>query len=378
MAQIKVPCAVYRGGTSRGIYFCEKDLPADPERRKWIFLRGIDAFNLAQVDGLGGGSSHTSKIAVISPSDRKGIDVNYTFVQVGLGKPIADSAGTCGNLLSAVGPFAVDQGLVKVSPTADSCEVAIWDTNIQKKVVAHVPLKCGLARVTGDCMIPGLVLPGARNHVDILEPGGEKTGKSLPFGGTCPIRTAAKEYTASIIDAITTMVVVHAEDLGATGIESIQEISGNSSLMNDLLAIRAATAVKLGWAVTPEEAAQNCPTLPRVTMVAPPQDYTTTSGVKIAAADVDILGKVLSLGRVHRTYPVDGMCCIAVSCLLSGTIPNRITRKDSSSGEVLIRLGHPDGVVVIQVRLHEKSIASVGVDRTTRRIMQGELFIPEQ
>ena len=268
--------------------------------------------------------------------------------------------------------------LVKVSPTADSCEVAIWDTNIQKKVVVHVPLKDGLARVTGDCMIPGRVLPGARNHVDILEPGGEKTGNSLPFGGTCPIRTVAKEYTVSIIDAITPMVVVHAEDLGVTGIESIQEISGNSSLMDELIAIKEATAVKLGWAVTPEEAAQNCPTSPRVTMVAPPQDYTTTSGVKIAAADVDILAKMLSLGRVHRTYPVSGMCCIAVSCLLSGTIPNSITRKDSSSGEVIVRLGHPDGIVGIQVRLHGNSIASVGVDRTARRIMQGELFIPEQ
>lgn len=378
MTQFSIPCTVYRGGTSRGLFFHKSDLPEQLEMQKNIFLAGIDAYNVSQVNGLGSGTSHTSKVVVIAPPSVEGADVNYTFVQVGIGKEMIDANGTCGNLMAAVGAFVIDEGLVQVDPLDDYAEVTVYDTNIGKMLKLQVPVLNGQAKVTGDYLMPGLAKPGAKIKVDIVNPGGGKTGLTMPLGTTYTLKTDSSTYELSFVDIVNPFVFVSSQALGVKGTEPNSEISANVSLMQEMDRIRDEMAVAAGMAGTLEQARLETPSVPKIAMVAEPQDYRTTSGRQIKAEEVDIIIKMVSMSLLHRTCSASGLYNIAAAALLPGTIPNLLARKKDSGKEHVMRIGHPDGIVELRVTLTEdgKDIASVGVDRTARRIMKGDLFIP--
>ena len=378
MPQFTIPAAVYRGGTSRGIFFHDKDLPRDADMRKHIFLHGIDAWNLSQVDGLGAGTSHTAKCVVIAPPSTPDAHADYTFVQVGIGRQVADARGTCGNLMSAAAAFAVDEGLVPLREGQDEATVTLYDTNAAKELVLTVPLVDGKAKTGGEYSIPGIVRPGARVRVEIRNPGGGKTGQALPFGPVTELETPHGAFAVSIVDMINPFVFVNAADVGLTGADSFAELSVDAERLAVLNAIRDAACVRLGWAKDARDAAENSPAIPKVAVVGRPRAYTATSGAAIDENDVDIVTRALSMSRLHRTFPASGLYCLAGACLLPGTLPADLCRKTTSGPEHELRLGHPDGAAHVRARSagDGKGVESVGMDRTIRRIMRGMLYIP--
>lgn len=376
--QQAIRCAVYRGGTSRGLFFHERDLPAAWDDKKRVFFGAIDAVNPSQINGLGGATSHTSKVAVIAPSQRADADVNYTFVQIGIGKPIADAAGTCGNLMAAVGAFAIDEGLVGVAADAAEQVVSVYDTNIRKLLKLIVPVEGGRARVSGDYQMPGVAGGGARIRVDILQPGGGKTGQTLPLGKVCMVKTDAGVYEATFADIVNPLLFVDIRQFGLTGNESYDQVAAMTGLLETWRQIRDEAAAMAGMASDAAAAREQSPAIPRIAMVAPPQDYVTANGKKVAGSDVDILVKMLSMGNLHRTFAASGLYCAAAASLLPGTVANRVAGCRPGTSEQVIRIGHPGGVAKVRVQLTAagEDVAAVGMDRTARRIMQGEILVP--
>ncbi|MFS0824301.1 PrpF domain-containing protein [Bacillus sp. 1P02SD] len=377
MSQFSVRCVVYRGGTSRGLFFHEKDLPTNKELQHRIFLEGIDAYNPSQINGLGSGTSHTSKVMVISDPSVKGADLDYTFYQIGIGEAVVDDEGTCGNLMAAIGAFAVDEGLVQTNPNDDFITVSAFNKNINKMIKMRVPLSNGNARVSGEYLMPGIVTPGAKIIVNILSPGGGKTGKTIPIGLKTTVATQKRKYDTSFVDIVNPFVYVAAKDFGLSGSEYNRVVGENQELLSELEEIRLKIAVAGGVAKNEEEA-KNIPSIPKIALVASPHDYITSTGKKIKADDIDIVAKMISMKRFHRTFAGSGLYNLAASALLEGTIPNQFSKKKDGSIEQIIRIGHPEGIAEVRVNLTEdlRDVASVGLDRTARRIVKGDLFIP--
>jgi 2-methylaconitate cis-trans-isomerase PrpF len=378
MAQFSIPCSVYRGGTSRGLFFQKKDLPADIQTRNKVFLEGIDCYNPSQVNGLGGTTSSTSKVCVISASAVNGADVDWTFYQLGVAEAVVDDKGTCGNLMAAVGAFAVDEGLVEVDPKAGLADVFVYNTNIKKLLHMEVPVVNGKAKVSGDYVMPGVVKSGAMFRVSIVNPGGEMTGKLMLLGSSYKIATETSDYEVTFSDLINPFIFIASHSAGLTGDEPSCAVAANQPLLDELNRIRDKIAVVAGMAQDEQDARQNKPNVPKIAIVAPPQDYLTTGGEQIKKADVDILIKVVSMGKLHRTSPASGLYNLAAATLLPGTIPNQIAGIPAGLKDRMIRIGHPEGVVEVRVTLTPdgQSVEKVGMERTARRIMKGELFIP--
>ncbi|WP_210023421.1 PrpF domain-containing protein [Paenibacillus sp. PvP091] len=383
MEQLHVPCAVYRGGTSRGLFFHQKDLPDDEELKAHIFLTGIGAPDETQVNGLGGGSSHTSKIVIISPSDQPGAHVNYTFVQAGTKGYVLDDKGTCGNLMAAVGAFAIDEHLVNPAEDLDRVTVHVYNTNINKHLQIKVPVQDGAAKVKGDFAMPGVTNPGAKITVDIMQPGGGKTGTTLPLGSCHTIQAGGYSDTASLVDIVNPFVYISADKLGLSGTEGIQELSANTVLIDQLNHIRDQACIDARLALTLEQARKECPAIPKIAIVGKPQDYVTTSGRIISKSEVDVVARMLSMGKFHKTFAVSGLLNLAAAVLLQGTIPNLVAGKELQDhinpGKVIkIRIGHADGIAEIRVVLTPDlmDVESVGLERTARRIMTGQLYVP--
>ncbi|MFJ7734918.1 PrpF domain-containing protein [Lysinibacillus sp. NPDC097287] len=378
MSQLSIPCSVYRGGTSRGVFFNKRDLPENIELQKKLFMAGIDAYNPSQIDGLGSGTSHTSKVCVISKSEVNGADVDYTFYQVGIGKEIVDDKGTCGNLMAAVGAFAVDEGYIAVDSSVDNVEVSVFNTNIKKMLKIKVPVINGNAKVSGDYLMPGINKPGAKFSVSILTPGGGKTGSTQPLGDRYTLNTKTKVYEVSFVDIVNPFVFVSSHDLGIEGTELNAELSLKKSLLEELEEIRTEMAVKSGLCRTIEEARQ-FPSVPKIAIVSEPMDYITSSGKLIKQDEVDVVARMLSMGKFHRTFAGSGLYNIAGAAILSGTIPNQYAKQMYGNEERVIRIGHPEGIAKVRIALTEdgRDVRYVGIDRTARRIMKGDLFIPE-
>ena len=390
MAQFSVPCVVYRGGTSRGLFFHEKDLPTDQQERERIFLQGIDAYNPSQVNGLGSGTSHTSKVVVIGPPSVEGADVDYTFYQIGIAEEIVDREGTCGNLMGAVGPFAVDEGLVDVPRGAKSVTVHAFNTNIGKIIRLQVPVTNPTelseaasstnpkAQVNGQYAMPGLRLPGAKINVDILSPGGGKTGRTLPVGKTTGLTVGGKEYFTSLVDLVNPFVYIQASSLGLDGTQLFEDLAAHSGLLELLESIRREGSYLMGLSPTVDAAALS-KAIPKIAIVSSPMDYTTSSGLRIAKEQVDLVAKMVSMNRFHRTFAGSGLYNLAASSLLPDTVLNRCSGLFGSTEERTIRIGHPDGIAEVRVRLTTdlQDVDYVGLDRTARRIIKGDLYIPE-
>lgn len=373
MKQQTVPCIIYRGGTSRGVFFNERDLPSDKDAQERIFLSAIDAYNPSQVNGLGGGTSHTSKVIVVRGTDREDACLAYTFYQTGIGEPVIDAEGTCGNLMAAVGAYAVDEGWVDLPEENGIVEVTVLNENIDRLIRLEVPVEDGMAKVDGDYLMSGIVHPGAKIGVSILQPGGGKTGSTFPAGRQLELKDGIQ---ATFSDIVNPFVFVQASDLGIDISEPNEVLGSRPELLAKLEELRLEGAVASGMAKD-TEGARAVPSIPKIAVVAPPCDYRTASGKLIRKEEVDIVSRMVSMGRFHRTFAGSGLYNLAAVSLIEGTVPNACTTSDFRQ---TVRIGHPDGIAEVTVELSAdgRDAAAVGLDRTARRIMEGKLYVPDR
>jgi 2-methylaconitate cis-trans-isomerase PrpF len=377
MQQRPIPAVFMRGGTSKAIMFHARDLPAD--RAVWddLFAAAMgspDPFG-RQLDGMGGGVSSLSKVCVLAPSARPDADIDYTFAQVQIREKRVDYKSNCGNMSSAVGPFAVDEGLVRAS--GHSTTVRIFNTNTRKVIRATFPLDGEQARYDGDLVIPGVAGTGAPVRLDFVDPGGAASGKLLPSGnvvdrldvpGVGPI-------DASLVDAANPAVFLRAADIGLAGTELPDQIEANPKIMQLIDDIRVQGAVHMGLAG--DVAAARAISMPFMALVSPPADARTLTGETIRAADADLTVRVVSSGQVHRALPVTISLCTAVAARITGTLAAEALSK--TAGETL-RLGMPSGVLTVDADVGcEKGvwIARAGsFYRTARRLFDGRVWVP--
>jgi hypothetical protein len=365
MTQRRIPAVYMRGGTSRCLVFHARDLPAPGPARDAVLLSALGSPdpNGRQLDGLGGGISSLSKAVIIGPPTRPGADVDYTFAQVEVRRAFVDYAGNCGNCSSAVGPFAIDEGLV---PARDGeTLVRIHNTNTAKLIVAHVPVADGEAAVAGDFELAGVAGRGARIALDFVDPGGAGTGRLLPTGRA---RDVVAGVEVSCVDATNPVVFVRARDLGLTATETPQAIDADLDLGGRLEKLRVEAGARMGLA---ESAA-----VPKIALVAGPAGCTALDGARYAAGDLDVLGRAISMGNCHRAFPLTVAMCLAVAARIPGSVVHECTT--GASGDV--RLGHPSGVLPIAARVDtaggEPRAETVTVYRTARRLMEGFVRVP--
>lgn len=394
MKQLKLRAVFMRGGTSKAVMFRAADLPAERELWTPIFLGVIGSPdpNGRQLDGMGGGISSLSKICVIGPPTRAGADVDYTFAQVSVKDAAVDYSGNCGNMSSAVGPFAVDEDLATVADAAGEAMVRIHNTNTRKLIIAHFPLDGGRAAVDGDFRLPGVAGSGAPVRLDFMEPGGAGTGRLLPtgnpwdtleldaFGAELPGLHGPLAVEVSMVDAANPCVFVAAETLGASGVEMPEELEANGPLLRRLEAIRIAASLKMGIAKTPEAAAR-IPSIPKVALIAPAREARTLAGEKLAADGADVTVRMISIGQPHRAVPLTGAMCLAVASRIEGTVVNRIARSSASIDDP-VRIAQPSGLTVVGAAVrragsnsHEWFAERATVYRTARRLMDGWVFV---
>ncbi len=379
MKQLRIPAVFMRGGTSNAVVFNAKDLPRDRAQWDEIFLAAIgspDPYG-RQLDGMGGGVSSLSKVCVVGPPSRDDADIDYTFAQVQVKEAKVDYGANCGNMSSAMGPFAVDEGLVKVS--GPEALVRVHNTNTKKMIWSRFPLENGTAAVDGDLAIPGVAGTGAPVKLEFREPGGATTGKLLPTGrvaDTLDVPGYGK-FRVSMVDAANACVFARAADLGIKGTELPDEIDANGELLRKLAAIRIAASVAMGIARTPEEAAKRA-TVPFVGFVSGPQDAKTLTGERVEAAGVDLTARMMSNGQPHRALPLTCTLCLAVAARVEGTVVNELTRR-AQDPESEIRIGMPSGVLTAAAsvrKLEGQWHAEQGAFyRTQRRMFEGQVLV---
>jgi len=379
--QKRIPTVLMRGGTSKGLFFHDNHLPPDSDSRNRVILAafGSPDPNRRQIDGVGGGVSTTSKVAIISPSESPDYDVVYNFGQVSIDRPIVDYKSNCGNISSAVGPFAVDEGLVKaVEPVT---RVRIHQLNTDKLITADVPVKNGRYDEQGDYTIAGVPGTHARIALGFADPGGALTGKLLPTGNrldTIEIPDHG-QITITIIDAANPVVLVRAEDIGLTGVE-IDEVDASKAITTTLETIRCKAAVLIGLAASEEEATQRSQAVPKVAFITAAKPYTTTGGGTIEAQDVDLVGRIMSMGTLHRSYAVSGGIATAGAAMIPGTVAYDLL-EDTAHGKNLLKIGHPGGIIdieaVIDVEGDQCAYKEAVIGRTARRLMEGYVLVPE-
>lgn len=378
MKPLKIPAAFMRGGTSKALMFLERDLPRDRSLWDRIFVAALGSPdpNGRQLDGMGGGLSSLSKVCVIGPSTHPEADVDYTFAQVPIRGGSVDYSGNCGNMSSAVGPFAVDEGLAK-SNGAEAV-VRIHNTNTRKIIVSRFALDDGRAAVDGDFVLPGVAGTGAPIRLDFLDPGGAGTSKLLPTGNPLDrIEMPDGSIDASMIDAANPCVFVTAEAMGMSGTELPDELEANRVLLARLEAIRIAASVRMGIAATPEEAARK-PSIPKIAMVTAPKDARTLSGEKLSANSADVTIRMISLEQPHRAVPLTGAMCLAVASRIEGSLVHRIARRPAGMDEP-VRIAQPSGLTVVGASVRREGDSwhadQATVYRTARRLMDGAVYV---
>lgn len=370
----KYPCVYMRGGTSKAVFFHEKDLPEDQSLWDDIFMKVMGTPDVKQIDGMGGTVSSTSKVAIISKSDRPDVDVNYTFRQVDIIIPRVDGSANCGNISSAVGPFAIDEGLV---PAVEPITVVrILNTNTNKIIEEHVRVKDGHADVYGDEVIKGV--PGTDSRIDMYfeDPAGSKTGKLFPTGQKKEIFDVPGYGPAevTVLDCSNPMVFIKASDLGIKGTELV-ELNQNADVMEHIERIRGMAAVKCGFVEKWEDARTKSTSAPKVSIVSAPQDYTDMDKNQVKAEDMDLCVRAISVGALHKAYPMTVAVGTGAAARIPGTIVYE-TLKAPLEGDI-IRLGHSSGITDVDIKMDGEKVLKGGVTRTARRIMDGFVYIRE-
>ena len=387
-AQIKIPATYMRGGTSKGIFFKLDDLPAAAQTpgaaRDKILLRVLgspDPYG-KQIDGLGNASSSTSKAVILSKSAEPDHDVDYLFGQVSIDKPFVDWSGNCGNLTAAVGAFAISNGLVDAAriPSDGLCTVRIWQANIRKTIIAHVQITGGQVQETGDFELDGVTFPAAEVQIEFLDPAddGEEGGAMFPTGnlvdelevpgiGTFPV---------TLINAGIPTIFLNAADIGYQGTELQEHINNDEQALAKFETIRAYGALKMGLIADISEAAARQHT-PKVAFVAAPQDYVSSSGKPVAAADVDLLVRALSMGKLHHAMMGTAAVAIGTAAAIPGTLVNLAA---GGGGREAVRFGHPSGTLRVgaQAKLEngEWKVTKAIMSRSARVIMEGFVRVP--
>jgi 2-methylaconitate cis-trans-isomerase PrpF len=379
MKQFKIPAVFMRGGTSNAIVFNAKDLPRD--RAEWdaIFIAAIgspDPYG-RQLDGMGGGISSLSKVCVIGPPTRPDADVDYTFAQVSVKEAKVDYSGNCGNMSSAMGPYAIDEGIVGVS--GKDALVRVHNTNTRKIIWSRFAIDEGLSAVDGDLAIPGVSGTGSPVRLEFRDPGGATTGKLLPTGRVAEVLEVPGHgrFTVSMIDAANACCFVRADELGITGTEMPEALDANTDLLERLAAIRLAASVAMGIASNYEEARAKR-VVPFIGFVSGPQDAVTLTGEKLAAGDVDLTGRIISNGQPHRALPLTGSLCMAVASRLEGSVVHAVTRR-SGDAEAPIRIAMPSGVLTVAATVRRDGEAwhaeQGAFYRTQRRLFDGYVYV---
>jgi len=377
--QKRIRCAVMRGGTSRALFVMRGELPAEPALRDRVILRMYGSPDVRQIDGMGGADPLTSKLAIIGPSTHEDADVDYTFAQASIEEPFVDYAGNCGNISSAVGPFAIDEGLV--DPVEPKTTVRIHQTNTACILVAEVPVVNGKAAVEGNYHIDGVPGTGARIELDFSGTAGAVTGHILPTGN--PLDRLDVEgvgpVDVSVVDAGNPCVFVRAKDLDIEGTETPDQIDSNQELNERIEQIRGKVAAEIGLVEDWRDAAQASPYIPFFVLISPPDDYVDfTTGRTVGAEEVDFVARLLFMLRTHKAYAVTGTVCTGAAAKIPGTIVYEATRIESR-GRALTRIGHPAGVIDVEAAVQSDNgmhLVRASVGRTARRIMEGYVFVP--
>jgi probable AcnD-accessory protein PrpF len=388
VAQIKIPATYMRGGTSKGVFFRLDDLPAAARTpgaaRDALLLRVIgspDPYG-KQIDGMGGATSSTSKSVIVAKSTKPDHDVDYLFGQVSIDQPFVDWSGNCGNLSAAVGPFAIAAGLVDPArvPRDGVAVVRIWQANIGKTIIAHVPMTAGEVQETGDFELDGVTFPAAEVQLEFLDPAdeGEDGGAMFPTGNLVDDLEVPGVGTlaATLINAGIPTIFVNATDIGYTGTELQEAINGDAKALAMFETIRAHGALRMGLIKDLAEAATRQHT-PKVAFVAPPQSYVASSGKAIDAADIDLNVRALSMGKLH--HAMMGTCAVAIGT--AAAIPGTLVNLAAGGGErTAVRFGHPSGTLRVGAQAREVdgrwSVTKAIMSRSARVLMEGQVRVP--
>ena len=336
--------------------------------------------NQRQVDGLGGGISSLSKAAVVAPSEHSDIDVEFNFAQVDVERPLVDWSGTCGNISTAVGPFAIDEGLVTaVEPLT---KVRVLSVNTGKRFVAHVPVHAGHARSSGNFTIDGVPGTGARVDLEYLDPAGSLGCGVLPTGETSDVLTlpSGRRITVSIVDVSIPTVFVLATDVEGDPTAAPDTLDADAGLQRLLEEIRCTASIHLGLSKTMEDAHDRHRAVPKISMVATAVTYETISGNQLGSTEMDLLARAVSMENTHRTYPTSVSMATAVAAKIPGTLVADVATVIDSELRSPVRIGHPAGVISVEACVDRDGdnwiVPSVMTHRTARRIMEGQILVP--
>jgi probable AcnD-accessory protein PrpF len=389
--QIKIPATYMRGGTSKGVFFRLQDLPTAAQQpgpvRDRLLLRVIGSPDpyAKHIDGMGGATSSTSKAVILSKSTKPDHDVDYLFGQVSIDKPFVDWTGNCGNLSAAVGPFAIENGLVDRSriPENGIATVRIWQQNIAKTIVAHVPITNGRVQETGDFELDGVTFPAAEVQLEFMDPAAEEEGAGgamFPTGNLVDDLEVPGVGTlqATMINAGIPTIFVNADALGYRGTELQDAINSDPKALAMFETIRAHGAIRMGLIERLEDAAKRQHT-PKIAFVAPPQDYVASSGKNVRASDIDVLVRALSMGKLHHAMMGTAAVAIAVAAAVPGTLVNLA----AGGGErQAVRFGHPSGTLRVGAEAKqlngEWAVTKAIMSRSARVLMEGFVRVPAE
>ncbi len=383
--QIAVKATYMRGGTSKGTFFLLSDLPercqTAGQARDNFLLRVVgspDPYG-KQIDGLGNGSSSTSKVVILSKSEKADHDVTYLFGQVAIDKPMIDWSGNCGNLTAAVGSFAIQNGLIDPAkiPKNGICQVRIWQQNISKTIIAYVPMTDGQVQETGDFELDGVTFPAAEVKIEFIDPV-DADGDMFPTGNIVDTLDVPDigSFTVTMINAGIPTIFLNAKDLGFTGTELQKDINSNAATLAKLEKIRAYGAVKMGLILDIKQAETRQHT-PKIAWVAPPADYIASSGKAVNAKDIQLLTRAMSMGQLH--HAMMGTASVAIGT--AATIPNTLPNLAAGGGNLTeVRFGHPSGTLLVGGQSEQVAgrwqAKKVSMSRSARRLMVGDVFVP--
>ncbi len=382
--QIRIPAVYMRGGTSKGVFFVAGDLPSDPAERDRILLRVIgspDRYG-KHTDGMGGATSSTSKVVILSKSSRPDCDVDYRFGQVAIDQPVVDWSGNCGNLSAAVGPFAISSGLV-AAPADGTAVVRIWQANIAKKIVSHVPMAGGEVVELGDFELDGVAFPAAEVKLEFLDPAadedGGEGGAMFPSGNKTDLLDVpgVGKVEATLINAGNPTIFVEAKALGLKGTELQGDVNDKKELLALAEAVRAHGAVAMGLVKTAEEATTKRPHTPKLAFVAKPAAHTASDGKAVPASSIDLVARIFSMGALHHAMTGTGAVAIAAAAAIPGTLVHRVAPVGPDGR---VRFGHPSGSLAVGAEAAEVAgewaVRKVIMSRSARRLMEGFVRVP--
>lgn len=389
MRQVGIAAAYMRGGTSKGVFFEPAALPgasaSDPAARDRLLLRVVgspDPYG-KHIDGMGGATSSTSKVVLVSRSTRADCDVDYLFGAVNIERPLIDWSGSCGNLVAAVGPFAIARGLLD-APRDGWATVRIWQANIGKRIIATVPMQDGEPVETGDFELDGVAFPAAEIALEFVDPAGGDTGGGgvlFPTGQLCeslPV-PGVGTFEVTLINAGNPTIFVHAHSLGLGGCELQADVNTHSELLARLEHVRAHAAVRMGLAPSAERATADSPATPKLAFVAPPREYRSAAGRVVSANDHDLSMRILSMGKLHHAITGTGGVAVAAAAAIAGTVVSKLLPQGSLQK---ITVGHPSGVLRTGATARGSGagaqVGSVRMSRSARRLMEGLVLVPAE